>query len=146
PSDTRRARASSYPPRKRISLYPSAAASGVPRWPGLHGPEDGAYTEFGKGRAPVESGRQPAGRGRTHVRHHGLPGAHSDDLMVFRPFRLSTRGPRLRSEEPCVPLRAEPLVTLAWADSRYPAWLRVVPDPPPVLWIRGDLSAFEQLS
>jgi len=37
-------------------------------------------------------------------------------------------------------------VTLAWADSRYPAWLRVVPDPPPVLWIRGDLSAFEQLS
>lgn len=35
-------------------------------------------------------------------------------------------------------------VTLEWADSRYPAWLRMVPDPPPMLWVRGDLSVLEQ--
>ncbi len=39
-----------------------------------------------------------------------------------------------------------PIVTLPWSDSRYPAWLRMVPDPPPVLWVRGDLSVFDQPS
>lgn len=39
-----------------------------------------------------------------------------------------------------------PIVTLPWSDSRYPAWLRMVPDPPPVLWVRGDLHVFEQPS
>lgn len=38
------------------------------------------------------------------------------------------------------------IVTLPWSDSRYPAWLRMVPDPPPVLWVRGDLVVFEQPS
>lgn len=33
-----------------------------------------------------------------------------------------------------------------WNDPRYPAWLRMVPDPPPVLWIRGDVTAFEPTS
>lgn len=45
-----------------------------------------------------------------------------------------------------MPPHVDSPVTLAWADSRYPAWLRVVPDPPPVLWMLGDLSAFEPLS
>jgi DNA processing protein len=35
---------------------------------------------------------------------------------------------------------------LEWSHSRYPAWLRMVPDPPPVLWVRGDLSVLEQTS
>jgi len=35
-------------------------------------------------------------------------------------------------------------VTLEWHDSRYPAWLRMVPDPPPVLWTRGDLGVLDQ--
>lgn len=39
-----------------------------------------------------------------------------------------------------------PIVTLAWSDARYPPWLRVVPDPPPVIWARGDLSVLEQPS
>ena len=39
-----------------------------------------------------------------------------------------------------------PIVILPWSDSRYPAWLRMVPDPPPVLWVRGDLSVLEQPS
>lgn len=34
--------------------------------------------------------------------------------------------------------------TLDWHDSRYPAWLRMVPDPPPVLWTRGDLGVLDQ--
>lgn len=38
------------------------------------------------------------------------------------------------------------VVTLEWSHSRYPAWLRMVPDPPPVLWVRGDLSVLEQTS
>jgi DNA processing protein len=38
------------------------------------------------------------------------------------------------------------IVTLDWSHSRYPAWLRMVPDPPPVLWVRGDLSVLEQTS
>lgn len=37
-------------------------------------------------------------------------------------------------------------MTLEWNDSRYPAWLRMVPDPPPVLWVRGDPAVFEQPS
>ena len=36
------------------------------------------------------------------------------------------------------------IVTLEWSHTRYPAWLRMVPDPPPVLWVRGDLSALDQ--
>ncbi len=38
------------------------------------------------------------------------------------------------------------IVTLEWSHTRYPAWLRMVPDPPPVLWVRGDLSALDQTS
>jgi DNA processing protein len=38
------------------------------------------------------------------------------------------------------------IVTLDWSHSRYPAWLRMVPDPPPVLWVRGELSVLEQTS
>ncbi|HEX6324482.1 MAG TPA: DNA-processing protein DprA [Vicinamibacterales bacterium] len=37
-------------------------------------------------------------------------------------------------------------MTLDWSHSRYPAWLRMVPDPPPVLWARGGLSVLEQTS
>jgi DNA processing protein len=39
-----------------------------------------------------------------------------------------------------------PVVTLEWSNPSYPAWLRMVPDPPPVLWVRGDLSVLEQTS
>jgi DNA processing protein len=31
---------------------------------------------------------------------------------------------------------------LAWFDPRYPGWLAAIPDPPPVLWIRGRPAAF----
>lgn len=39
-----------------------------------------------------------------------------------------------------------PIVTLPWSDSRYPAWLRMVPDPPAVLWVRGDVGVFDLTS
>lgn len=38
------------------------------------------------------------------------------------------------------------IATLEWSHSRYPAWLRMVPDPPPVLWVRGDPRVLEQTS
>ncbi|MEX2273673.1 MAG: DNA-processing protein DprA [Vicinamibacterales bacterium] len=38
------------------------------------------------------------------------------------------------------------IVTLDWSHPRYPAWLRMVPDPPPALWVRGDLRVLEQTS
>ena len=33
--------------------------------------------------------------------------------------------------------RAEPI---AWFDPRYPALLDCIPDPPPVIWVRGDVD------
>src|SRR5215813_12613044 len=33
-----------------------------------------------------------------------------------------------------------------WTDARYPFVLRSIADPPPVLWIRGSMSAFEIVS
>ena len=35
---------------------------------------------------------------------------------------------------------------LDWSHSRYPAWLRMVPDPPPVLWVKGDLDTLDVTS
>src|SRR5216683_8045204 len=32
---------------------------------------------------------------------------------------------------------------VAWSDPRYPAALSAIIDPPPVLWVRGSLSAFD---
>jgi DNA processing protein len=45
---------------------------------------------------------------------------------------------------PDAPLAAA--AEIDWNDPRYPAWLRMVPDPPPVLWVRGDVTAFEPTS
>ena len=35
---------------------------------------------------------------------------------------------------------------IPWNDTRYPAWLRMVADPPAVLWVRGDLDVLEHTS
>src|SRR5262245_49011661 len=35
---------------------------------------------------------------------------------------------------------------VAWSDPRYPASLRTISDPPPLLWIRGMLSVFDATS
>src|SRR5688572_13192720 len=36
------------------------------------------------------------------------------------------------------------IVPVPWFDSRYPALLACTPDPPPVLWIRGDPDVLQR--
>src|SRR5579884_950472 len=38
---------------------------------------------------------------------------------------------------------AAALRPVAWSDARYPAALAAIGDPPPLLWARGDLAAFD---
>ena len=38
--------------------------------------------------------------------------------------------------------RASGMSLIAWDDARFPALLNCAPDPPPVLWFRGQLDAF----
>ena len=40
--------------------------------------------------------------------------------------------------------RRDGIETIAWSDPRYPAPLAAIPDPPPVLWLRGTCSVFER--
>ena len=39
--------------------------------------------------------------------------------------------------------RAGRISAVPWSDRRYPALLAAIPDPPPVLWLRGDHAALE---
>jgi DNA processing protein len=36
---------------------------------------------------------------------------------------------------------AAPMVPIPWFDERYPALLSCIPDPPPVLWVQGNVAA-----
>lgn len=38
------------------------------------------------------------------------------------------------------------LDVLAQPDARYPRWLREIPDPPPVLWVRGDALVLDEVA
>jgi DNA processing protein len=40
---------------------------------------------------------------------------------------------------------AAALTPIAWSDPQYPAALAAIIDPPPVLWTRGDLAAFDAM-
>jgi DNA processing protein len=41
---------------------------------------------------------------------------------------------------------ARGLRAIAWGDEAYPPLLTVIPDPPPVLWVRGDVGALGRLA
>lgn len=47
---------------------------------------------------------------------------------------------RAAAEEAVAAARTRAIEPLPWFDDRYPALLACTPDPPPVLWVRGDLS------
>jgi len=45
---------------------------------------------------------------------------------------------RSRADSALVAARTAGIEPLPWNDSRYPALLSCIPDPPPLLWVRGD--------
>ena len=48
---------------------------------------------------------------------------------------------RRRADAALVSARMQDMEPIAWFDSRYPALLNCVADPPPVLWARGSIEA-----
>ena len=55
------------------------------------------------------------------------------------PVRLAAA--RSRAEAAMGMATAAGIEAVPWSDSRYPALLAAIADPPPVLWLRGDLTA-----
>jgi DNA processing protein len=49
-----------------------------------------------------------------------------------------------RADAAIVRARAQGIEPVAWGDPRYPSLLAAIADPPPLLWIRGDVRAFQQ--
>ncbi len=50
---------------------------------------------------------------------------------------------RSAAEEALARARAAGIAVLSWEDPRYPSLLAEIPDPPPVLWIRGCVEALQ---
>ena len=48
---------------------------------------------------------------------------------------------RLRADGALAAARAAGIEALPWHDPRFPALLSCIPDPPPLLWVRGDVAA-----
>lgn len=59
--------------------------------------------------------------------------------------RLATPGrlasARTRARTALAAARAAGIAAVPWSDRRYPRLLAAIPDPPPVLWLRGDPAA-----
>ena len=53
----------------------------------------------------------------------------------------AARVARLRAREALSAARTASIEPLAWDDPRFPALLSCIPDPPPVIWTRGDVGA-----
>lgn len=62
------------------------------------------------------------------VRRFGLPFADVMRLRVDAAMHLARA-------------TASGVTCLPWYDSRYPPWLASIPDPPPVLWVRGAIES-----
>ena len=50
---------------------------------------------------------------------------------------------RTRAQAALAAARAGRIAAVPWSDCRYPALLAAIPDPPPVLWLRGDPAALD---
>ena len=57
------------------------------------------------------------------------------------PGRLAAA--RTRARAAMAAARAAGIAAVPWSDPGYPALLAAIPDPPPVLWLRGDRAALE---
>ncbi|HXE81113.1 MAG TPA: DNA-processing protein DprA [Vicinamibacterales bacterium] len=99
--------------------------------------------------APPSRRRTSAFRELLTADADGCPGPITVSLEAFltgltpggeRPRDLAVR---LRAEADMAIARAQEagLQLVAWSDLRYPARLRTIPDPPPALWVRGDVAA-----
>ncbi len=107
------------------------AALGVLCWKG------GGRTAIG--RWLVEQGGAWRAAGGTQ---HGLEAVVAAiDPRLAAPRRLNDA--RAAGQAAVAAARAADLTVLPWPDPRYPTWLSEIPDPPPVLWLRGDPAALE---
>ncbi len=50
---------------------------------------------------------------------------------------------RTRGQAALAAAKAGRIAAVPWSDRRYPALLAAIPDPPPVLWLRGDHTALD---
>lgn len=57
------------------------------------------------------------------------------------PGRLAAA--RTRAQAALAAARAGGIAAVPWPDRRYPRLLAAIPDPPPVLWLRGDRAALD---
>ena len=73
------------------------------------------------------------------------PGPLLEALIAEHPHNPDLTLPRLRRLAATTLDRATlaGAATVGWSDPSYPPFLAAIVDPPPVLWIRGQLSAFE---
>jgi DNA processing protein len=63
------------------------------------------------------------------------------DPALTAPDRLARA--RTAAKEALEAANGAGMCALSWADRRYPSLLAAIPDPPPVLWLRGCVEALE---
>ncbi len=99
----------------------------------------------------------PASRSRVactfkEIRLQSGPGSDGWRVTCSRPCSRRARSPRTNVPAPCswrasradaalAAARAAGIEPLPWHDPRFPALLSCIPDPPPLLWVRGDVAA-----
>jgi DNA processing protein len=82
------------------------------------------------------------------LRRNHRPARVLSDLVLGRWPDAAPRLATLRADAAAAIARAEAraLTAIAWGDTAYPAALTTIPDPPPVLWTRGQAAALNGLS
>lgn len=82
----------------------------------------------------------------------GLPRAPDTPLAALAarldpPHRMAALAVRLAAVEAALArARVGGIEPVSWSDARYPLALRSLPDPPPVLWVRGTVGALGGVS
>jgi DNA processing protein len=81
-----------------------------------------------------------------HLRAGCHPRALCEQLIDERPLEDAATADDIygRAERALADARARGIDAIAWNDPAYPAALAAIPDPPPVLWLRGRRAALER--